>query len=44
MWPELRDQLAVEEAQLRQLFDLHLELLAKYTEITSFAVRMDEKR
>lgn len=29
MWLELRDQLAVEEAQLQQLFKLHLELLAK---------------
>jgi hypothetical protein len=29
VWPELRDQLAVEEAQLQQLFDLHRELLAK---------------
>jgi hypothetical protein len=29
VWLELRDQLAVEEAQIRQLFEVHLELLAK---------------
>lgn len=29
MWLELRDQVAVEESQLRQLFELHLELLVK---------------
>jgi hypothetical protein len=29
VWPDLRDQLAVEQAQLRQLFDIHRPLLEK---------------